>query len=96
MHIFIPYFYSSYHVFLLFCFNSKSDKKKSSKGSKNFSLHNTSPLAYNPSFLSPITPTFLEQKRHKKNSTNLKGKLHFCPHLSSQITNPPNLILPYI
>jgi hypothetical protein len=71
-------------------------KKNQAKVVKISHPHYTSPLAYNPSFLSPITPTFLEQKRHKKNSTNLKGKLHFCPHLSSQITNPPNLILPYI
>jgi hypothetical protein len=63
MHIFIPYFYSSYHVFLF----KKSAKKKSSKCSNFFSHpHYTSLSTYNPPFLSPIIPIFFGAKEMQK------------------------------
>jgi hypothetical protein len=42
-------------------------------------------------------PQFFRAKEEQKIVPKyLKGRSHFCPHLSSQITIPPNLILPYI
>jgi hypothetical protein len=99
MHIFIPYFYSSYHVSLLFCFYSKSEKKNKGNVVILSHPHYTSLSIYNPSFLSPSTPFFFRARESKKIvqiSQSQNSKIPLILHTSHQSSwpNHPLYIVP--